>query len=793
MEEATENRAKKVSNLNKDFDADIVLAVLKRNWLIVPVMFAIALSLSLIYLRYTKPLYQSSAVIQRSSQDEGKRVLDIEGFEQENKLSEDVELLKSTFLLEKALKNLNLTVSYFSEGDILTEEKYLYSPYHVTLLELKDSSLIGKPIHVTKNAENIVLTFDSAQKKEVIEFSPGEEVNNDHFRLFFKINNQNQFGQSLLENELYFVFNDYSALTRALHPSLNVYTLNEEARTIEVKFASNNPRLATDVVRSLITTFFEYDLEKKSESSASILDYIDSQLDTVFVQLKDSESKILSFKDSSRVNNPELYTQNVMNRINEYQEQLVEVDFDFDLISEIEKSVERSDRIEIYNVIPAIIGTPYEGMLAAELEELHELLIDKEDAAYMLTEKSDQYKKIVRSIESQNKNIYRIIESLTNQLNYKRKNLQSRIFELESQLYDLPATEMELSRLNQMFSLNESNYILLMEKKMQYAISKAGYTMDNMVLQAPSEAVLISPNRSITLIGSIVIAVMLSFLFLLVRYITFNDIHNPDELKKILPSYIGFLGMLPKVNTGEKNSTLIVHLQPKSALAESYRHIRSNLHFILDENKRNVIAVSSSISGEGKTFVTLNLAGIFAMMGKKVLVIDLDLRKPKVHHGFNVSNNNGMSTILAEKANWKECINKSELEGLDFITAGPIPPNPSELILGRRLEAVIEEFKTIYDLIIIDNPPVGIVSDGVGVLSRADCPIYVLRANYSKRMFVHRITDLIESKKVPKLFVLLNSVDSSKTGYGYAYGYSYGDYYTDEQFGKKPWYKFWKK
>ncbi|MBI3135315.1 MAG: polysaccharide biosynthesis tyrosine autokinase [Bacteroidetes bacterium] len=770
-----------------------MLAVLKRNWLVVPLMILIALALSFLYLRYTKPLYQSSAVIQRSSQDEGKRVLDIEGFEQENKLSEDVELLRSTFLLEKALRNLNLSISYFSEGDILTEEKYLFSPYHITLLELKDSSLIGKQIHVTKNGENIQLMFDHKNQKQAFEFLPGEEVSNEFFRLVFKINDEAAFLQNLGENDLYFVFNDIGSLTRSLLPSLNVYTLNEEARTIEIKFASNNPRLAMDVVQTLINTFFEYDLEKKSESSASILDFIDSQLDTVFTQLRDSENKIQSFKDSSKINDPELFTQNVMNRINDLQVQLMAIDFDHELMKEVERTVRETDRIEIFNIIPAIIGTPYENMLVDELEKLHSLLVQKEDASYTQTEATENYKRITRSIDSQTKNIFRIIGSLTEQLGYKRKNLQDKIAGLESQLYDVPATQMELSRLDRMFNLNEKYYTLLIEKKTQYAISKAGYTMDNMVLQSPTEAILISPNKTITIAGSVVIAFLLSFIFLLVRYITFNDIHNPDELKKLLPSYVGFLGMLPRVITPTKNSTLIVHLQPKSALAESYRHIRSNLHFILDENKKNVVAVSSSVSGEGKTFVTLNLAGIFAMMGKKVLVIDLDLRKPKVHHGFNAPNTNGMSTILAEKANWRDCVNKSEIEGLDFITAGPIPPNPSELIIGGRLEKVIEEFKTVYDMIMIDNPPVGIVSDGIGVLNRADCPIYVLRANYSKRMFVHRITDLIESKKVPKLFVLLNSVDSTKTGYGYAYGYSYGDYYTDENFGRKPWYKFWKK
>lgn len=793
MENITENKSKRISSLNKDFDIDIVLAVLKRNWLVVPVILVLALTFSFLYLRYTKPLYQSSAVIQRSSHDEGKRILEIEGFEEENKLSEDVELLRSTFLLEKALRNLNLNVSYFSEGDILTEEKYRFSPYHVTLLELRDSSLIGKHILVNKINDQIELSFDHLGKTEKVTFYPGEKIENNFFALIFKINDQELFERNLSENNLYFVFNDYRSLTRSLHPSLNVYALNEEARTIEVKFSSNNPKLASDIVQSLINTFFEYDLEKKSESSASILTFIDSQLDTVYSALKDSENRIQNFKDSSKINNPELFSTNMMNRINELQSQLLEVDFDYELMKEIEKSVTTSDRIEIYNVIPAVIGTPYEGMLVGELEKLHELLVDKEDATYVMTEASDSYKKIIRSIESQNKNIYRILGSITDQLEYKRRNLHDKIMGFESQLYDVPAKEMELSRLNRMFDLNEKYYSLLIEKKTQYAISKAGYTMDNMVLQAPTDAVLISPNRTLTIAGAMILAFMLSFLILLVRYITFNDIHNPDELKKLLPSYVGFLGMLPRVNMPNKNSSLIVHLQPKSALAESYRHIRSNLQFILDDKKKNVIAVSSSISGEGKTFVTLNLAGIFALMGKKVMVIDLDLRKPKVHHGFGVENVSGMSTILAGKEDWKNCVNKSELEGLEFITAGPIPPNPSELILGGKIQEIIEEFKEVYDLILIDNPPVGIVSDGVGILNKSDCPIYVLRANYSKRMFVHRITDLLESKKVPKLFVLLNGVDSTKSGYGYAYGYSYGDYYSDSQFSGKRWYQFWKK
>ena len=398
-------------------------------------------------------------------------------------------------------------------------------------------------------------------------------------------------------------------------------------------------------------------------------------------------------------------------------------------------------------------------------------------------------KKINKNIAAQNDNIFRIISTIKDQLKFKKGSIQDRIYQVESQLYGIPEKEMELSRLNRMFNLNEKYYTLLIEKKTQYSISKAGFTMDNMVLQAPTEAVLISPNKKLVYIIAVVLSLLLGLIYLLIRYLTFNDIHEPEELKRLMPSSVGFLGIIPKVNSDEKNSTLMVHKSPKSALAESYRHIRSNLQFILKKDEPNVIAISSSVSGEGKTFVAVNMAGIIAMSGKKVLVIDLDLRKPKIHHAFKVDNSVGMSSILAHNHDWKECINHSELEGLDYITAGPIPPNPSELIIGDVLDKIIEEFKTVYDLIIIDNPPVGIVSDGISVMNKADCPIYVFRANYSKRFYTQRVRELVESNKVPKLFVALNAQEVKKRGYGYGYGY--GEYYTEDAPAKKKW-QFWK-
>ena len=218
------------------------------------------------------------------------------------------------------------------------------------------------------------------------------------------------------------------------------------------------------------------------------------------------------------------------------------------------------------------------------------------------------------------------------------------------------------------------------------------------------------------------------------------------------------------------------------------------MQFLSNKKSAKIIAITSTISGEGKTFIALNLAGIIAFSGKKVVVLDLDMRKPKLHLGFGAENNNGMSTLLIEKDSLDNCIRHSDLDGLDFITAGPIPPNPSELIINGVLDVLIEELKKDYDMIVIDNPPVGLVTDGIPIIQKADYPIYIFKANYSKKNFIQNVDRIINENNVPNLSIILNSVDIENKGYGYNYGYgygygygydygsssAYGGYYTDE-------------
>ena len=781
-----------VSSFNREIDIDILKTVFRKNWVWLLLFIIIGIGGAFIYLRYTKPVYESKAIIQRSLKDEGQRILEFKDFSTENNLSADVELLRSPFLLEKVLMNLNLKISYFSEGEVLTEEKFKQSPYHLIFYELKDSSLVNVPIYVIEQENGLHLSFQVNQNQILIPVQHDLLVDNEYFKFVFKINDPDKFAVDLDKDDLYFKINNYKALTNELIQSLIVNIENAEANTIKISFRSNNNVLAREMVSEIVETFFAYDLEKKSKSSESILTFIDEQLDTVYNSLKYSEDNIQSFTNISKNNNPALYKDNLIDQIDELRNEALLADLEFETINSLSSGINSKDRVSVYNLIPSLAGTRFQPLLEGQLEKLYKLLEEEEDASYKMTNENEGLKILETNIANQIETIDRTLKAIKNQVKTRKEGVNKKVAELELKLYGVPQKEMQLAGLKRKFDLNEKYYSLLIEKRTQYQISKAGYTIDNNILQEASFPVLISPNPKLIYTGVIILSILIGLIFLGIKYITFNVIHNEKELRKLIPSRVGFLGLVPKTKTPSDNSMLLVHEQPKSVLTENYRHIRSNLQFILDSEKSNVIAISSSISGEGKTFVSLNLAGIFTLADKKVMVLDLDMRKPKIHLGFNTSNEGGMSSILAGTLAWQDCVKKSELNNLDFITAGSIPPNPSELILNGKLEDLLAELKQIYDIIIIDNPPIGIVSDGVNVMNNSDCPIYIVRANYTKRALMQQLSKLIGDDTVRDLYVILNDVEMSKSHYGYGYGY--GGYYSDEtpKKSRKKWFQIWK-
>lgn len=770
--------AKESFIVNKSYDPLILRTVLRRNWWW-PLLFIFVMTLiGFFYLRYTKPTYESSLVLQLSDEDNAKSVLNIENINtQTNQLSSSVELLRSELLFEQAIASLNMNVSLFSRGKILTEEKYLSSTFNVQPYALNDSSLVNKEILVSFDGNEVTLSYNKNGENRTVQGKLGEHLVTNDFDIVVKATNDDSFKEASVENELYFVFNSDKSLASRLIGGLNVQPIDNNAKTIAVSYQGYNPKLCHDVALAVGREYVNFDENSKKRVSAKIIGFINRQLDSLERELRVSKDSLIDFQRRANIVDPENSEMTLNEKINSMQAELLTINEELRSLNHVSETLNsHPNRLDVYRLFPEMFGKSFEPALASRVEELHTLLVQKEDLLFEVTEENSKVKMIDQKIEAKNQMIQRSIATILERLKENADVLKIKISQIESSKFELPEKQMEYTRLKKIQDLNEKYVNQFTERKVLYSISDAGYTSWTRILRKPSvNETPVAPNGKVIYGSFIFVGLLLGLGVIFLKYVMFNEINQVEDLENILPTKTTILGAVPLLKTNMEYSQLVVSELPKSILAEAMRKIRTNLSYIHPDYK--TIAVSSSVSGEGKTFVALNLGGIIAMSGKRTILLDLDLRKPKVHLGFDVDNVHGMSSLIVGQSTLEDSIKHSSIEGFDFITAGPIPPNPSELILSKSFKNIVEELKELYDVIIIDNPPVGLVSDGVKNLTEADIPIYVFKSHYSKRNFANRVKELFEMQQLKNLNVILNGVQLSKrAGYGYGYGYGYGGY-----------------
>lgn len=756
--------------VNTSFDIDILKIVIRKNWYFLVLISAILLSSAFLYLRYTKPVYESKMLIQISNEDQGADVLDFKNVKEEASISREIELLRSEFLFEKALNRLDLQVSLFAEGDVLTEKRYNQSTFYIENSNVKDSTVFHTPIYIKPKTEGYLeLSMNRNGKELNWEVEPDKLLATPYFDLEVSVPNWENFVLDAETNVLYFHFNSQKNLASKYLSGLEVLPVDIQAKTIEISYKNTNANLAQDITEAIGEAFFEYDERYTKESAENILNFIRLQLDSLRNELTASKDSIMYFQRKENLPDPENLSESIATKLEKYRFDKFELQDELNTLEMISQKLKQSpESMDVYKLIPELIGKSFEGSLNLQVKELHELLESKEDLLYKVTPENDMIKKIEMRVDNRIQNINKIILVLKDRIKEKIAVLNEEIASLENSYYELPEKEMELSRLKNIQELNEKYYTLLTEKQVLYSISNAGYASSNKVLNSASTSnTPISPKKSLIYGAAIFMSLVFGIVLLFFRYVTFNEINQLPELQKLLPPKVSLIGAIPLVKQKMEHSMLIVNGAPKSMLSEAFRTIRTNLSFV--KNNPRTIAVTSSISGEGKTFVALNLAGILAMTGKRVVILDLDMRKPKIHLGLEANNDFGMSNLLSGQKKIEDCLKKSGIHELDFITAGPIPPNPSELILSNKFKDLLAELKLQYDIVLIDNPPIGIVSDGVNVLAMADLPIYIFKANYSKRYFVKKVKEIAGLAEIKKLSVILNGVKMSKSKYGYGY------------------------
>lgn len=775
--------------INKEFNAIILTNVLRKHWYKPLIIAIIGLFIALLYLRYTKQTFESTSTIQIVEEDRVKDVLGDKGVVQTNTdISEEIELLRSEVLFQQMLKKLNMDISLFSEGKLLTKNLYGNLPFSLILYELKDSSLCGVRINLsTVKNKNIILSYQHNGMSFKVSGVINKAINTRHFKLVFRTVNPSELYNSIENNNLYFQINNQASLGAEMKSGLKVELLDPNAKTIQLSYVNNNPIICYNVVRNLLDVYLNFDKSTKQSKTNQTIVFIDQQLDSLSRLVNNSKDSLSDFQRNERIPNPERVENQLSENINELTGRLLEINEEISTLVMVNNKISLDpNRLEIYRLIPEMVGKKsFEGTILRQIEDLNQLLETQEDLLRDVTNENKQNKVINERISNRIVSIKRSLKMIDDRLKNDKLSIQSKINEIEAKYYGLPEKTMEFERLKYMQELNNRYLSLFTEKKIEYELSNAGYSTSNRILNAPNlPSSAISPNILFTYLLLGILGFLVGLLFVIFKYVTYNEITTLQDLQALLPSETNILGSIPIYRKKMKYSQIVVSETSKSRLAEAIRNIRSNMSFVNKDAK--VIAVTSSVSGEGKTFVILNLAGLMAVSGKKTLILDLDLRKPKVHHGFNVENTNGMSNFISGLSTFDEVVQHSTFNNLDFITSGPIPPNPSELIQSDAFKTILSDLKERYDIILIDNPPVGIVSDGIHILAQADIPIYVFKANYSKRIFAERVDELFKVQKLKNLNVILNGTENNNSIYGYGYQYSYIDsgYYTeDEQSG----------
>jgi len=784
---------KKIPVFNENFDLLLFLFIVKKSIWIVATIFMICFFAAYAYLRYTPSVYSASSVIQINNGSETDKILNIQSvYGNTEDMSPVIELLRSNEFLKRTFTNLPLNIGYYLEGTFLSSELYKTTPY---LVEIKDnaSAITYIPFYVyfsNKNEYTLTYNLGGTEKEFHYKVDQWNMVEGVEIKLsIIDFNTINLSQGNIKNNNFFFVVKQLDNILSENVPNLQISLLNESAKTIQISYTSNNAAKACEIVNTISEDFLKYDIEKKRESANQILKFIDEQLGFIIKKMDETEGQLQTYKKLNKVpaqndnENKSTVLIDYQDKIEVFEESVMKIQIELMTLQNIEKEITSNKNLNIYELIALLTGTQSEGVLVNILNGLQDLLNKREQLLNDVTGNNHQIKVLDKQVANQKQILTEFVRSTIKRLTNIKNDYNTKIIEYESKIFNVNTTdELEFIKLNREYTINQGFYDQLIQKKAEYMVSQAGYVSKNVILEkSVTPTIPIYPSKNKVLFVYVFISIFLSLLIILIRYLLHDKITTDADVR--LYTQVPIVGTVPNYKHKLSVSTLVVHRNPKSVISEAFRTIKSNLEFISIQDYPQVIAISSTVSGEGKTFMSINLAGITAISGKKVILIDMDLRKPKIHLSFNANNDLGMSNLLIKKATYDQCIKKSELKCLDFITAGPIPPNPSELANGIVFDELILDLKKNYDVIIIDTPPIGLVTDGITIFKKADYPIYVMRADYSKRTYLHKVNELITEKEIKRLSIILNNIESESTkyGYGYGYGYDYGHSYYEEQ------------
>ena len=754
--------------------------------------------------RYTVPEYSVSSTLlirdDSNTQLGAENILEgLELFSGKKNLKNEIVILKSYSVTEQIVEELNLGISYFKKGFIISNELFNNSPFIVSVDSTK-LQVTGTKYEVDfvneesfklrlkandKYAYNVInQKFEKSKPVDINfekEYNFGETISSPLFT--FSINKTSffDFDQIKRENKKFsFKLHPKRQYAQKLIKEININPINKETSILKLSIKGSNPKKNIEILDKLTDIYIRSGLNEKNIMAVNTINFIDNQLSII----EDSLSFIENQLEKFRLENPNLeivdkefgtYFQK-QKLDNSLSEQSVNIKYYKSLLNYLKDE----------SNINSIVSPTSMGISNPELNSLiNQLLLlysNKGELEITTTDKNPSYQAVLAQIEHTKQTIIENIKNLISSAAIYENDLKNRINQFNSKINKLPEAEKKYIILKRKYQYNEQTAIYLQQKRYEASLAKAGTESDHKVIDAArlDSQRPIKPKKTLTYFLMLIIAFFVPISIISIKRFFSDTINTKSDIKN--NSSVPIIGL---IGHSDKSTSLVVPNSTKSIITESFRSLRTNIQYIAADKTKKIISVTSSIGGEGKTFVTMNLASIFALSNHKTVLIGGDLRKPKLHNSFKVDKNQGLSNYLINKSNLEDIINKTNIKTLDVIASGPIPPNPAELLDSPKMNELLTILNEKYDYVIIDTPPIGLVTDGVILMQYADANLYIVRHNYSKIKSLSVVNNISKNKNISNLNIVINDYTQNE-GYGYGYGYGYGNdgygyYETDDE------------
>tara|TARA_E500000331_G_scaffold358600_1_gene427241 strand:- start:4931 stop:7339 length:2409 start_codon:yes stop_codon:yes gene_type:complete len=771
-------------------------------YFIISVLFC--LFIAFLYNRYSKPIYSVSSTLlirdDRNSQLGAENLLEgLEIFSGKTNLKNEIALLNSYSITKQVVEDLNFGISYFKHGKIITSVLYENLPF-VVIVDSLHPQVTGSDFYITilnESEYNLDVSADDSYAYNIITekfdksiplnvkidetYKFGEVVEGQGFSFVVNKNNEHFRSVDLLNEHSYsFTIHNITSLVDKYVRLTTINPINKDASVLKLNIKGYSPRKNIDYLNKLTEAYIGNGLNEKNKMATNTVEFIESQIINVSDSLHLIESSLEKFKSE----NPNLavtYKEfGAFYQIQKLYNELSVLETHHKYYQSLLRYVKENENNEKI-VAPSTIGIN-DPLLNNLIVKLSELYAQQEEIRLTSQEKNPRLISIDSQISNLKKNLIENIKSIIASNLISRNELKARVKSFETEIESLPKSERDFVYLQRKFTLSENIYKYLLEKKEEAKIAKAGNVADHKVIDFArlDSKEPISPNKKLAYFIALIFGLGIPMSIISIRDFFNNTIRSKTDLTD--STDIPILGV---IGHSDKPTNLVVLNNPKSAMSESFRSIRTNIQYLAADKQKKVIAISSSIGGEGKTFCSINLASVFALAGHKTVLIGADLRKPKIHEDFDVNEKIGLSSFLINKCSVDEAIQKSDVENMHIITSGPTPPNPAELLENPKMEELIKELQKTYAYVFIDTPPIGLVTDGVRLMKYADVNLYIVRHMYSKKKMLSIANTLFENKRVNNLNIIINDFQHSQNAYGYGYGYGYGGegygYYEEDE------------